>query len=257
MVLNIHLECCDDDGEKLRKLAETGKFFIVSVVPVLLLPEHEVFKNGVYPPDYFYSKKIVGVLKELIKKNRIVLGQQGYTHYCKDCYKKFVDNGGRENDTWPDSWHENFGLYCKQKSLKEQIKLIGKGNKIIKDRFGVSPKVYAPPNHLYDKNTLLAAGKLGFEFFEDRAMIEISPYELQGLTIIPVSNLEKKEKKVNNFYIHYDKIENFEEIIHILNSSDSLDEIILLENNCLIISENERLKLKTKFERDLKKLKSG
>jgi len=67
MFLDIHLEYSDDNGERLGKIAGLGKPFSVSVVPVLLLPNHEVFKKDIYPKDYSYPERIAGLLKELAK----------------------------------------------------------------------------------------------------------------------------------------------------------------------------------------------
>ena len=52
---------------------------------------------------------------------------------------------------------------------------------------------------------------------------------------------------------HCDKIKNIDGIISILSVSEYLNEILSAEPYCLTISENERLKLKSKFERNLKR----
>ena len=48
MLLDIHLEGCDDKGEQFRKVEELEKPFIISIPPVLLLPNHEFNKNDNY-----------------------------------------------------------------------------------------------------------------------------------------------------------------------------------------------------------------
>ena len=165
MILDIHLEYCDDKGERLEKIAKLGKPFNISVVPVLLLSEHEVFKNGVYPHDYFYPKKIVDLIKELSKESNISFGQQGFLHYCGDCYKTEIktDESGRKFRH--DPWHENKCLYDLKKSVKTQRTIMDIGKKVIQNILNVSPSLYVPPNHQYDVNTKIAAKELRYKYF--------------------------------------------------------------------------------------------
>ena len=93
--------------------------------------------NGVYPSDYFYSEKIVGLLKELSKEKDINFGQQGFAHYCKECFKE------KENK---DPWHENMCLYKKPLLVREQTEFMKKGKNVIEDVLEVSPIIYDAPN---------------------------------------------------------------------------------------------------------------
>jgi len=101
MFLDIHLESCDDNGERLIRIAKIGKPFSISVVPVLFLPKHDVFNTGIYPSDLAYSKEIVNTLKELAGNRNVFFGQQGFSHYCAECFKEkekksaHHENGGR------------------------------------------------------------------------------------------------------------------------------------------------------------------
>lgn len=253
MFLDIHLEYCDDKGERLRKIAETGKPFNLSPVPGLLLPEHEVFKNGVYPSDYYYSNEIVDVLKSLVKHNpNVTFGQQGFLHYCTNCYEKFMKNGGRKGKGWPDPWHENKCLYGRTKSINEQIEFMSKGRKVIEDVLGVSPIIYIAPNHQYDKNTKKAVEELKYKYFGDRAILNILPYKEGNLIILP----EKEELKKNAeiFYTHYDRMkENFLDYLELLNRSTSLGDITLSEKPKFKTALNYQLLTKRKQLRDIVK----
>lgn len=45
--VDIHLEGCDDNGKRIEQMAKLGKPFSLSIVPVLMNPDHEVFNSGV------------------------------------------------------------------------------------------------------------------------------------------------------------------------------------------------------------------
>lgn len=252
MFLDMHLEYCDDKGERLKKLADFGAPFNISLVSGLLLPKHEVFKNGVYPSDYYYSPEIVDVLKSLVKyKPNVTFGQQGFLHYCPDCYEKFIKNGGREGKGWPDPWHENKCLYGKTKSVDEQAEMMSKGKKIIEDVLEVSPIIYATPNHQYDNNTKIASEQIGYRFFADRAILNILPYKEGNLIILPERDLGQRGQV---FYTHYDRMkENFWDYIELLDESTSLGEIALSEKSKFKTALNYWLLTKRKQLRDLVK----
>lgn len=214
MFLNIHLEFCDDKGEKLLKIAELRKPFSISVVPVLFLAEHEVFKTGVYPSDLAYSKEIVSVLKKLAQKKYVSFGQQGFSHYCPECIKEQEKKSCH---------HENYCLYSKSKLVNEQAKFMSEGKGVIEKALGVSPALYAPPNHQYDENSMIAAGNLGFDFFAVRRLIEISPYRKRGMIILPESKLREGGEII---YTHYDEIsDKLGEYLEVVKRSSSLYDI--------------------------------
>ena len=241
-MLNIHLEYCDDKGEKLRKISKLNKPFCISLIPILLTPEHKSF-GGVYSKNYSYPKEIVELLKELAKNSNIIFGQQGLLHYCKNCFL--------EKDK-KDSWHENYCLYKKPLSIKEQMKFMQEGKKIIEEKLSISPKLYVPPNHMFDNNTLIAAKKLGFEYFADRAMRKLSPYSYKGLVILPEIKLGQDGEIV---YTHYDEMtDNFNEYLNFIKSPNYLGKIIPKKVSQSEILENERLKLEKKKKRDLDKI---
>lgn len=208
MFLDIHLEYCDDKGERFRKIIEIKKPFVISIVPVLLLPEHSVFKKGVYSSDYYYPKEIVELLKKCARNSNIIFGQQGFAHYCHDCFKKREERG---------PWHENMCLYNRRKTVEEQKKFMEEGKKVIENILRVSPVLYVPPNHQFDDNTKIAAQELGFKFFGIRNMLSISPYKERKLTILPEK--EELEKKSEIIYAHYDQMKkNFDEYLEMTSS---------------------------------------
>jgi len=244
MILDIHLEYCDDGGEKLKKIARLDKPFCISPIPALLKPQNKVC-GSIYSKNYFYSQSIVKILKRLSKKSNVILGQQGLQHYCVDCFKE------KEKK---DAWHENYCFYSKQKTVNEQIKFMKQGKKIIEEVLGVSPKLYVPPNHMFDNNTIIAAKKLGFQYLADKAMIKLYPYTSRGLIILPETKLSQKGEFV---YTHYDKItNNLNQYLNFIKSPNYLGQIIPRKVSLLKISKNRKLKLNEKKKRDLKKSKS-
>ena len=251
MFLDIHLEYCDDKGERLKKLADFGAPFNLSLVPILLMPEHRVFKNGVYPSDYYYPLQIVDMLKDLAKNNsNITFGQQGFAHYCIDCHEKFIKNGGRKKGAWPDPWHENKCLYGKTKSVDEQAEFMQRGKNVIENILGVSPVIYVAPNHQKDRNTNIAAEQLNYKYLADRAILNVPPYKEGNLIIIP--EREELGKKGEIFYTHYDRMkENFWDYINILDESFSPDKITLSEKSKFKTNLNYQLLIKRKQLRDI------
>lgn len=241
MFLDIHLESCDDKGERLMRMAELRKPFSVSVVPVLFLPKHEVFKAGIYTPDLAYSKEIINILKKLARSKNVFFGQQGFSHYCPECLK---------NEKRPH--HENMCLYGKTKSVNEQIEFMSKGKEVIEKVLRVSPILYVPPNHQYDKNSIIAAQKLGFNFFAVRRLIEIFPYRKKNLVILPEARLREKGELV---YAHYDETTNeFERYLEIVKQSNPLDAIIPMKQSQSKIQENYKQMLFIKKRRDAEKI---
>lgn len=241
MFLDIHLEKCDDKGERLRSILESGKPFGISVVPVLLMPEHEAFKTGVYPADYFYPREIVDILKKCSENPNVVFGQQGFLHYCPECFQ------AKEKH---DPWHENRCLYGRRKSADEQAAFMRKGKRVIEDVLGVSPIIYSTPNHQFDGNTLEAARKLGYSYFTERAVINLSPHAERGLIILPE---RKPHQSGEVFYTHYDQIADSPgRHSDIINGSQPLYRL-QIENNPAGVFLNSGLSTARKWFRDLKK----
>ncbi len=243
MFLDIHLEYCDDKGERLMKIAELGKPFSISVVPVLFLPKHDVFKTGIYPSGLAYSSYLINALKKLAQNKNVLFGQQGFSHYCPKCFKEKKKKSPH---------HENMCLYSRSKSITEQMRFMSEGKRIIKEFFGVSPILYVPPNHQYDKNSIIAAQKSGFDFFAVRKLIEISPYREKNLIVLPESKLGEKGEII---YTHYDETVNeFEKYLEIVKQSSSLYDINPAKQSKSDIQENYKKMLFTKKKRDTEKI---
>ena len=254
MILDIHLEWCDDKGERLKKIAEAGKSFNISLVPVLLLPEHKCFKNRVYPNNYYYNKDIVSFLKIIPRDYpHVTFGQQGFSHYCPDCYNTEIKTNTKNGRKFSrDPWHENRCLYNPTLSFGEQTVFMARGKEIIEDKVGISPIMYVPPNHQYDKNTKIAAEHSGFEYFATKGLINIPPYteviEDGKLKVLPERKLGQEGEI---FYTHYDKMkDNFDKYLEIINSSDSLSMIWFQEKPIVHAPLNEKLIFMSKIVRD-------
>ena len=242
MFLNIHLEGCDDNGERLESLAESNKPFGISLVPVLLAPNHEVFTSGVYRADYYYPERVVEILKQCAKMPNIVFGQQGLTHYCLPCF---------EQKDKKDPWHENSCLYQTGRAAGKQGKFMKEGRTLIEDKIGVSPVIYVAPNHQFDEFSLDATRELGYRYFAERAVLEIKSYSDDGQRILP-------ERKVNEsgqiFYIHYDEIKiNSAKCDAILKDSLPIEKIDFGESFSLDRWANRVLVKFRKKMRDVKK----
>ena len=133
----------------------------------------------------------------------------------------------------------------------KQKKLMRKGKKMMEEILGVSPKIYCPPNHLFNKDSLDLARKLGFEYFMVRNLTGLSAYEDNGLIILP----ESKIGGGNIQYTFYDHLvdgdwNKFEEV---LKNSSGLSSLKISKESFLRIWLNNELVWETKNMRDLKK----
>jgi hypothetical protein len=250
MFLDVHLEYCDDKGERLRQIAETGKPFNLSPVPIFFFPRNEVFRTGVYPLNLHYSREVIEVLKHLVKTNsNVTFGQQGFSHYCSTCYGEFIQHGGRKKNSWPDPWHENKCLSGKARSVDEQAGFMLKGKKVIEEILEVSPVIYVAPNHQFDKNTKMAAEQVGYQFFAERGILTSTPYRDGNLIILPERKINLDGKVV---YTHYDEMAgSFSEYLKILNASTPLTEIAPLEKSRFKSALNYQLLIGKKKLRDV------
>jgi hypothetical protein len=241
MFLDIHIEKCDDKGKGLWGIIKSGKPFGLSVVPVLLTPDHYAFWEGIYPRDYCYSKEMVRALRECVKNPNITVGQQGYLHYCPDCFEI------REKR---DPWHENRCLYGKEKSVEEQMGIMELGKKVIEDFLHVTPTMYVAPNHQFDSNTKEAARKMGYRYFVERAVINVPPYEDDGLVVVPE---RKPGQRGEIFYVHYDQIaDDIGRCFGIIMASAPLEAHTPKKRRSLKAHINSRLSIARKRLRDLR-----
>jgi len=237
MFLDIHLEAIDDNGAKLLNFAKTKKLLAISLVPILTLPHHKAF-GKVYPKDYFYPDKIIDILKELKDENNIVWGQQGFTHYCPDCF----DQKDRR-----DPWHENRCLY-QNISLKAQKEIMSLGKETIQEKLGITPTLYVPPNHQFNQDTITIAQLMEYKYFGTQAILNFEPYQEGEMRILPERKIRKHGQV---FYTHYDQIPssfNGDKPM-----STSLDKISYLPKKSVLALINQKILISKKRLRDFKK----
>lgn len=230
VTLNYHLEHVNDEQfeDMLRNAHEKG--------PIEVSPS---------PWQDERWGKYVEELKGLFLREKLFLGQQGLNHRCDKCVSYQKIKG--ERDFGIDRWHENYCLWCGEIPLEKQIKLIEEGREKLADFFGVNALGYHPPNHLYDRNTLIACRRLGYNVVSDRALIPVRPYESKGIIVVPEG--EPNIRGINHFYIHADRWEgDLDEAIK--GGLTSYREIMPVEEDAKIIEINRGMKLMRKFGRD-------
>jgi hypothetical protein len=222
--LNIHLESFDRKSfENVVRLAQKGPIAIsFAPIQIHLMKVHQI--------NYF---------KDLFRKKDFVLGQQGLTHKCKKCmnYKK-----EKKVNIGPD--HENYCLWFGEVSEKEQEAFMKKGREKLNKLFEREPELYVPPNHLFGKNTIGLAKKLGYKWITDRAIIPLKPYVSRGIIIVPESKLSIKGSK--QIYSH-----DGSEVVNINKKLISFYDIKASKESRNRINENRKLKAIAKIERDL------
>ncbi|VVB84092.1 Uncharacterised protein [uncultured archaeon] len=182
--LVVHFQFMNDNGELARKLFNSGNYFIASIVPNLLdsemkTEEGESIYGRIHPENNFYPDWAKEIFGENGKRTDIGWAQEGYRHCCGRCFNKGRALGKKS----PDPHHEHVCLDGVAQSLEKQIEVIAKGKDLIKRQLGISPQFYCPPNHLYNKDTLIAAKENGFDFFLSRNGFD---YFLLGLINTPV-----------------------------------------------------------------------
>ncbi len=232
MIAEIHFQGVRDDGETLKKLLSLEKSFVASLIPVFM--DKSLKNNGknvlerVYPEGQYYPSWLVGALKEIKENPNIIWAQEGMFHYCEPCFEEFEKNGGREKNPAPDPFHEHVCVSrWKGQNLEEQLKLIKEGKTLISDLTGIVPLVYCPPNHLYNRDTLIAARNLDFKCFNVRNFMNLQAYKEEGLTILPEAKLGgRHDENSPAVYSYYGNlIDDFESHSEMLNSSEKVFKI--------------------------------
>lgn len=226
-ILSIYVNLQDEKLDLPSYL--NGKKFIISICPFSV-------KSGKF--------KDIEKVRNLLKKG-CLLGQRGYVGRCKYAHEDKTD-----------PWHENFCLYNPTISFEEQLEFMEKGKKYFVENFGKEPDVYAPINHLYDTNTLLAVRSLKYGFFMDKNFFGLGMYSNQGVVIMPEAKIgEEEAERSIGVYCRLDKL-NEKKV------SDFLDDkelILPFEINSEVVDEkllmkNEIQKRIRKLERDFRNL---
>lgn len=227
MIAEIHFQGVRDNGEALKRILSLEKPFVASLVPVFM--DKSLKNNGknvlerVYPEKQYYPSWFIGALREIRENPNIIWAQEGMFHYCEPCFEQFEKNGGRKKYPAPDPFHEHICVYNKhEQNLEEQVKSMKEGKILISDLTGIVPLVYCPPNHLYNRDTLIAARNLGFKYFNVRNFMNLQAYSEEGLTILPEAKLgEKHDETSPVVYSYYGNlIDDFEVHSEMLNKSE-------------------------------------
>lgn len=232
MLAGIHVQYTPDEGELMKEVVSLKKPAVIFVVPALLDKtlkdsKGKLLLGNIYPEENFYKQWFIDFLKENRKNSSLIFAQEGYTHYCERCFEKFLGNGGREKDAWPDPFHEHVCLDGKAQSLEEQMESMKKGKGLLKDFTGIVPEGYCPPNHLGNQDTLSAAEIKGFKHIMTRNLLGLSAYyENSHMIVLPEVKLgERKNSPVISTYYDHFVDGKWEEFQKILESSDTKFEI--------------------------------
>jgi hypothetical protein len=180
--LDIHFEAVDDGKgrlEELQKILENKIPCAISIAPYTI-------RQG------WYDATTLDFLTKAFEQGAI-LGQQGNYHKCKNPHSLI------------DKWHENYCLYNGGFSYDEQIKVFQEGRETLMQFFKNPPKLYVPPNHLYDEKTLEIALEMGYKFFAERGLIQKQPYKFRNSEMIVLPEVKLGNKGIV-YYVHYDKI---------------------------------------------------
>ncbi|MBI4116526.1 hypothetical protein HY449_02160 [Candidatus Pacearchaeota archaeon] len=227
MITEMHFQGVRDDGDALEKLLSLERPFIASLVPIFM--DKSLKNNGknvlerVYSEEQYYPPWFVGALRKIGKNPNIIWAQEGMFHYCEPCFEEFEKNGGRKNNSAPDPFHEHLCVSnWKGQNLEEQLKSIKEGKTLISDLTGIVPRVYCPPNHLHNKETLLAARNLGFKYFNVRNFMNLQAYNEDGLTILPEAKIGEMHNETSPvIYTYYGNlIDDFESHSEMLDKSE-------------------------------------
>lgn len=236
MLAGIHFQYITDNGEMMEKVLSSGKPFLAFIVPVLLdknlkTQDGKEILGRVYPEENYYPEWFRDTLKQNRKNSNLIFVQEGYTHYCERCFEKFLENGGREKDAWPDPFHEHVCLDGHAQSLEEQAKSMEQGRELMdKILYFTSemrrhPEIYCPPNHLWNQNTLDAAAKKAFRYVVTKYLIHLPAYYeynyFRPFIVLPESKSgERKNSPVISTYYDHLVEGKWEEFQNVLNNSD-------------------------------------
>ena len=205
----------------------------ISGVPALLDRRISTEKGVVYEKVYREENYYSNWAKEFIDGTRynpdIIKFQEGNLHFCEDCFEEYEKNGGRENNGWPDPWHEG-EWYCKYSKSKEEIKkimLYGKGT--LRHLFG-NPDGYCPPQYYSTKKSRKTAEQMEYKYFLVRNMTNLNSWKKGNMTLLPVTKIGEKYSKVSPAVFAYldrlaDNPQHLEKFYSILENSVHPDEL--------------------------------
>ncbi len=216
----VHFQYMNDDGKVARELFNSGDKFIASIVPNLLdksmkTEEGEDIYNRIHSMNNYYPDWAKEIFRENKDNPNIIWAQEGYRHCCGRCYNNLQENNGKGIDPY----HEHICLDGHAQSLEKQMDVIRKGKNLIIEELGIKPRLYGPPNHLYNKDTIKAASendftgfllRNGFDYFIPN-FIELPAYKDDlGKDNCMIFLPETKKGKSPVIITYYDRICNGE-----------------------------------------------
>ncbi|MFH1802775.1 MAG: hypothetical protein ABH864_05010 [archaeon] len=237
VLIDIHLEGIkkerffDNDPTKLLREILTRNVPVVLSLPPWM-------EN--YWMESEKGPETIELAREVVKRPGSFLGQQGNMHRCSYPHGLV------------DPWHENYCLWGPRKSAKEQRNFMTEGRDRLSEFMDVEPKVYCPPNHLWDNTTLHVADEMGYTHVTDKAMIPLAPYRFGGLIVVPEGDMRKGDFMNAAAYIHYDELDSHREFYRqAMQGSISLADITPERVSQKLIDRNRRMKHMHKIARDL------
>lgn len=237
IALDIHVENIkerDFEGGNKKKIIEE---ILEKNIPVALS-----FSPWQEPIWKDQNPELFELFKIAVNRDNSVLGQQGLSHKCK------------YNHRFVDPWHENRCLYGNRFDYDEQKNFMKEGKGRLEKLYEKEVELYAPPNHQFDDNSLVAAADLRYKFFADKAVIALKSYKFGKMIVVPERDLEDWKFDCDMAYIHYDEIDGVRENYNrALENSASLKDLQPGYAKEYRVKLNEVIKYSYKFLRDGRK----
>ena len=240
-ILDIHHEGINKENFPNLDPSYYFKIILDRNIPVIISPSLHNYNQGQWNSKK--GQEALELIKEIVKRDNSVLGQQGYSHKCK------------YNHVFADPWHEFYCLWNKSIDIDEQEELIKRGKGELEKLIGVTPNLFAPPNHHFDESTLEVAHELAYKFFTDQAVIPLRTYQFGNMLVIPEGNLRRNEYIGRDaVYIHTDQINESERLFYdIIKRTNPVKELKASKISLKKINLNQRKKYRRKAFRDITK----
>jgi peptidoglycan/xylan/chitin deacetylase (PgdA/CDA1 family) len=118
--------------------------------------------------DFDYAKAILSILANGMNKGIIEIGSHGLTHLTINYrppsgIKSLLCRVGLFEHGLASEFYDS--MVRKEIPYRLQKEQIGKSIKLIEEIFGLKPKVFAPPAHVWDNSTEKAVTRLGIPYF--------------------------------------------------------------------------------------------
>lgn len=264
-ILAVHFQYMKDNGELAKRLFDSGKPFIASIVPNLFdktmkTEEGEPIYDRIHLPENYYPDWAIDIFKANANNPNVTWVQEGYRHCCGRCFNERERNKKDGKGDFPDPHHEHVCLDGVSQDSGKQLEVISKG-KILLEDFKIIPQGYCSPNHLDSEDTTDVIKYLDFDYLLIRNgydyltpnTISFSAYrDYNGIIILPETKIEipNTSPVLMTYYDHIceGKVLDWEQV---LSSSESLDRIEFEEISKIKVWENRELVKSYKKTRDL------